>query len=154
MTKKQKPVLYCSAEDVIKLTGVKPTHYGYTIDKDIIEDKKKYKKQSNEQKEKLDKILNNYIETATGMIDEYINTSFKPKEIPKTVKLVCSLIVSNIIAYTSVRRDVPVRKKDDWNQDIVKVEIFPDELKEMLDNYVVEETIEKDSISIFAITGD
>jgi len=148
MTKKTTPTLYCSAEDVIKLTGVKLEHYGYKIKQGDS------KKQQEDKQKKFDKLLKNYIKTATSMIDKYTKNSFKPSEIPDTVTLVCSLIVSNIIAYASVRREVPVRKKDDWSQDIVKVEIFPDELKEMLDDYVKKEETGKRTGSIFAITGD
>ncbi|WP_157078606.1 hypothetical protein [Methanobrevibacter filiformis] len=136
-------IMYCTPEKVITLTGVQPRHYNYDTENE------------EENETKLNELLNDYIITASEMINEYTNNNFI-ENIPHTISFVCSLIVSNIITRNTVRRDIPFRQKDNWDQELVQVELFTDEIKELLEPFIVsdEEEVATNDITFFAITGE
>ena len=120
-----------------KITGVLPEQF----------------KLEDEDTEELETMINSWIIGATSAINEYINHEFKKDEVPPVVKLVCTLMTSNIVAFGQSRRETPIIKKNDWSTGLLEADIFTDELKAMLDPFkVIEE--EESYIDVFAITGE
>jgi hypothetical protein len=141
MASKNKKYYYCTLEDVKNLTGVKPSHYGF-------------KKDEKGSDKKLEKIVNKWIELASSTINDYCKIKgYEKEKVPETIRLVCMMMVSNIIAYSQARKDTPIIKVNDWKIDFLKLDILNDELKEMLDPF---KEVESNSscVDFFAITGD
>lgn len=106
-----------------------------------------------EDKDKLNDILKEWIGMATDAIEKYCGKKFKDP-IPQTVRLVCTTITANIIAFGQSRKETPTIRKDDWTMKLLGADFFTDDLKSLLDPFVVEEEENKRSIDLFAITGD
>lgn len=131
---------YCTKEDVIQLSGAKLDTLGY--------DKSKEDSQS-----KFNKQIEDWINLSSSTINDYCNTKWE-EDIPQTIKLACMMMVSNLIAFTQLRRDQPIIKKDDWNMDYIKADYFNKEIKELLEPYKNETVDGKASIGFFTISGD
>lgn len=134
--------MYCTAEDVIIITNVKPKHFN--LEKD--------------DGRGLNLILNDWIEQAQGLIDSYCHTTFPRKidegNIPLAVKNVCIRIVSNMVAFQQVRRDNPIKQVNDWTYEIRSSDIFTDDEKDDLKPFILDKSTVSDKIDIFTITGD
>lgn len=129
--------MYCTVEDVKRITCVDYTDYNL----------------KEENKDKLDDILNEWIGMASEAIEKYCGKKFK-EPIPQTVRLVCTTITANIIAFGQSRKETPTIRKDDWTIKLLGADFFTDDLKSLLDPFVVEEEEDKKCIDLFAITGD
>ena len=130
--------LYCTVEDVKRITGVTPENYGL---------------KENENK-KLDDILNDWISMSTSVINRYVGYTFKKREVPPDVKLVCTILTSNIISFAQSRQETPIIRKDDWSMKLLDADFFTDELKSLLDPFKEEVDEYKSNVDIFAITGE
>lgn len=132
-------MMYCSIEDVTNLTGVKS---------------KQWFKNSDNPEEELQKLLEDWITLASDAIDKYCNRQFpslsETTTPPGTVRLACSLMVSNLMAFAQTRRDTPIIKHNDWNVDFLKVEFMDDNIREMLEEYRVSK-VNSSKLSIFTV---
>lgn len=131
------PKQYCSVEDIKNLTGIKGTHW--------------FKKETDPDT-KLNELLTNWIELASGVIDKYTNTTFDTTNTPGPIKLACSLMVSNIVAFSQSRRDTPIIKKNDWSVEFAKADFFNDDIKEMLSDYI-KTKVTSTNLQIYAVSG-
>lgn len=131
---------YCTKEDVIQLSGAKLNTLGYD-------------KNNPDSQAKFDKQIDDWINLASSTINDFCNTKWK-EDIPQTIKLACMMMVSNLIAFTQLRRDQPIIKKDDWNMDYIKADYFNKEIKELLEPYKSETVDGKPNIDFLTISGD
>ena len=133
---------YCTAQDIISLTGVKPSNLKF--------DKKE------DPEGALEGILNKWITEAMALIDSYCHRSFTPADQVSwnVASSVCKRITANMVAFSQARRDTPLVKVNDWRVEVSSSEIFPKELREDLDPFVVEKSNKTDTVDFFTITGD
>lgn len=135
-------MVYCNVEDVIFLTGLKPKQW--------------FKNAENPEAE-MNKTITHWIELASDAIDKYCNTTFtkltETTEPPGTVRLACSIMVSNLIAFAQTRRDTPIIKHDNWNVDFLKVDFMNDDVRDMLEEYRVSK-VNSSKIDLFTVYGD
>lgn len=135
--------MYCTVEDVIQVTGVKPS--SLKLDK------------KDDPDGALETLLNKWINQSTALIDSYCNRTFD-ESIDQTAyavaESVCIRITANMVALTQARKDTPLIKVNDWKVEISSADIFPQELKNDLKPYVKEKSNNSDPIDFFAVTGD
>ena len=129
-------VLYCTFEDVERITGVLPEHYQLEDD-DVL----------------FKTIIEDWIRQATSVINNYLHREYESDQVPQDVRLVCSLLVSNIIAFGQSRRETPIIRKNDWSVNLLGADLFTDELKDLLDPFV-DETEHSSRVGVVAITGE
>lgn len=129
---------YCCAEDIKQFTGVTPISINLEQDDTT----------------KLDEILSDWISQAEGLINSYINQEYEDNDVPPAVKNVCIRIVANMVALSQARRETPIVNVNDWNVEIVNMNIFNKELKEDLTPFIKDHSTISDSVDFFAITGD
>ncbi len=122
---------YCTVEDVLKVTRTKPKHLGFKNDE-------------SSQRE-LEDLINSWIMQSEAHINAYCKRDWYnrtilgqtiPVGVPLVVKNVCIRLTANIIAFAQTRRDMPLKKVDDWTVGVISSEIFTDDLKEDLKPYV------------------
>ncbi|MGI6565617.1 hypothetical protein [Methanosphaera sp.] len=127
---------YCTIDEVKRITGIKPTHFGFEKTDTI----------------GLDNLINQWIEQATTIIDEYCNRTFET--IPGGVGIACVQIVANIITNAEARKNSPLVKVNDWTVRTVPSEIFTTPIKELLTPYTKADEIHDNAmIDILTITG-
>lgn len=104
--------MWCEAKDIILITNVKPRQF--QLEK--------------EDTAGLNEILGEWILTAQNIIEEYCDKEFT-EPIPKAVVNVCIRLVSNMVAFSLLRKDSPLVKVNDWKMEYVGSEIFTEDLK-------------------------
>lgn len=119
---------YCTVDDVIKMSGVKPAKLGKqftNVDSDSA----------------FESIIEEWISQAEGLINSYCKRNWYPVAskkgvievpVPLAVKNVCIRLVANIIAFRYARKENPIRKVNDFSMTIFSSEVFTDDLKEDL----------------------
>jgi hypothetical protein len=133
---------YCTAEEVIQLTGLKPQHLRVdttAADGGVSE---------------LKSIIGTWISQCESLINSYCNTSFDDEDVPGAVENVCLRMASNMVAFSQTRRDTPIVKVDDWKVAITSSAIFTNDLKYDLNPFVVKKDKQLDKVNFFTITGD
>lgn len=133
---------YCTADEVIQLTGLKPQHLRVdttAADGGVSE---------------LKSIIGTWISQCESLINSYCNTSFDDEDVPGAVENVCLRMASNMVAFSQTRRDTPLVKVDDWKVAISSSSIFTNDLKLDLKPFVVDKSRVSDKIDFFSITGD
>ncbi len=133
---------YCTALEVIRLTGVKPS--SLKLDKEADPDLA------------LETLITDWIQQSMALIDSYCHRTFTVDETTSwnVVRSVCQRITANMVAFSQARRDTPLVKVNDWRVEVSSSEIFPKELREDLDPFVVEKSNKTDTVDFFTITGD
>ena len=126
-----------NVSDVKKFHGLKPQDLRFEKDNDA----------------ELDRVIVDWISQAEDMIKSYTNNDFK-KEVPGTVKNVCTRLVSNMIQVAIQRRETPIIKVNDWSITTGSSAVFTDDLKEDLKPFRIEKSHTADKVSFLAITGD
>ena len=116
---------YCTAEDVMKSTGVNKKKLGFHDD-DI----------------EFHIFLSDLIHQAESMINSYCKKNWYDKidedgkrvevKVPPAVKNVCIRLVSNMIAFYFKRRDDPIRKVNEYQVKVFESDVFTADLKEDL----------------------
>ena len=131
--------MFCTVDEVINFTGLKPSHLNLSRDDE----------------EKMNEIVEVWISQCEDLIKSYCNNDFKKYncKIPPTVQNVCLRLCSNMVALAIARRDTPITKVNDWQINIVNMRIFSNDLKDDLAPYVIDKSHSSDKIDIFAITG-
>lgn len=129
---------YCTVDDVTRITGVKPQHYGF----------------EKTDTTSLNKLISTWIQQSMVIIDDYCNTSFTDP-IPGAVTLACTQLVANIIANAESRKNSPLIKLNDWTVKTVPTDIFTNQIKKILYPYTKEDKRYTGArIDIFTINGD
>lgn len=135
--------MYCTVEDVILVTGVKPEHL--KLDKKEDPDGA------------LETLITKWITQSMALIDSHCNRTFDNAIDPTAYSVaesVCLRITANMVALTQARKDTPLVKVNDWKVEISSAGIFPDELKNDLKPYVKEKSNNSDTVDFMAICGD
>jgi hypothetical protein len=123
---------YCTVEDVIKMSGVKPNRLG-----------NQFKKKEGDTDDPFEDVIEEWISQAEGLINGYCKRNWNPivdvetgttieVQVPIAVKNVCIRLVANIIAFRYSRKENPIKKVNDYSMTIFSSEIFTDDLKEDL----------------------
>ena len=110
--------MYCTPEDVTKLSGIKAKSLGFK-----------------DNKTEFDSLIEEWIEQAEGLINSYCNRKFETDSentVPLAVKNVCIRLVSNMIAFHISRGDKPIKKVNDYTTKIYSSEVFTQDLKQDL----------------------
>lgn len=128
---------YCTAEEVIELTGVKPIHLRLEED----------------DTQGLNDRLTKWINQCESIINSYCNQSWD-NEVPGAVQNVALRLVANMVAFAQVRKDTPLVKVNDWKIQFSSSRIFTSDLKDDLKPYKIDKSNKSDSIEFEAITGD
>lgn len=133
---------YCTALEVIRLTGVKPS--SLKLDKEADPDLA------------LETLITDWIQQSMALIDSYCHRTFTVDETTSwnVVRSVCQRMTANMVALSQARRDTPLVKVNDWRVEISSAGIFTKELREDLDPFVVEKSNKTDTVDFFTITGD
>jgi hypothetical protein len=133
---------YCTAREVIILTGVKPS--SVKLDKEPDPDTA------------LETLITDWIKQSMALIDSYCHRTFTETETTSwyVVRSVCQRMTTNMVAFTQARKDTPLVKVNDWKVEISTATIFSKELKDDLEPYVVDKSNKSDSVDFFAITGE
>lgn len=124
-------------DELKTFTGIQPKHLNY----------------SNEDVDKFNEILQEWISQSESLIKSYTHNNFHD-EIPAAVKNVCLRLTANMIALAIERRDTPRTKVTEWKIHVSSSDIFTSDLKEDLIPYVKEYSNKSDKIDLFAITGE
>ena len=132
-------MLFCTVEEVLDFTGLKPKHLNLSIDAEC----------------KFNEIVEDWIKQSTSLIKDYCNNDFKiyGENIPAAVQNVCIRLTGNMVALATARRDTPITQVNDCQINIVNMRIFSNDLKDDLAPYVIDKSRTSDKINIFAITG-
>lgn len=109
--------MYCTVEEVIQLTNIKPTSFQLKKDDD----------------EGLEKILTEWIHTAENIIETYCKRKFTNP--PLAISNVCLRLVSNMIVFMMLRKDSPIIQVNDFKHEVSSSEIFTDDLKNDLKRF-------------------
>lgn len=129
--------MYCTVDEVKRITGIKPKHFKIAND------------------EELNTIIETWILQSMSIIDEYCQQTFSKENIPGGVSIACVQIVANIITNAESRKNSPLVKVNDWTVTTVPTEIFTKPIKELLKPYTkTDERYEKAQIEFLTITGD
>ena len=117
-------ITYCTIDDVKDLSRVKPNKLGL----------------NDNDEEKLDSILENWILEASALINDYTKNPLTQTDIEEentkyyVYKNVSTRIVANMCALSSAYKSHNVVKVNDWTIRTVPSEIFPTTMKNELDN--------------------
>lgn len=132
-------MMFCTVDEVINFTGLKPKHLNLSTDAEC----------------KFNEIVEDWIKQSTSMIKDYCNNDFEiyGENIPPAVQNVCIRLTGNMVALATARRDTPITQVNDWQTNIVNMRIFSNDLKDDLAPYVIDKSRKSDKINIFAITG-
>lgn len=130
-------MMLCTVEDVKIFTGIKPQQLRLEKTDDS----------------KLDEILGKWIEQCSDLIINYCHNQFE-KEVPPAVENACLRVTANMIALYVARKDTPVVKVNDWSVQIIKSDIFTEDIKEDLDPFKIDFSNKSDSVDFFTISGD
>lgn len=140
-------VSYCTIDDVIQLTAV-------TEDKMGIDEDDNYT---------LEDVIEKWITFASALIDDYTQNPISEEQLYSNNKFivikknvycdVCARIVANRIALREAFKNYAVLKKDDWSIGSINSDIFTDNEKKDLDQFKQEETEERTTIGVMAVTG-
>jgi len=133
---------YCTAEEVIQLTGLKPQHLRITVE------------DGDDGEAALENLLKTWISHCESLINSYCNTTFDDEDLPGAIGNVCLRMASNMVAFSQTRRDTPIVKVDDWKVAITSSAIFTNDLKYDLNPFVVKKDKQLDKVNFFTITGD
>jgi len=133
---------YCTADEVIQLTGLKPQHLRITVE------------DGDDGEAALENLLKTWISHCESLINSYCNTTFDDEDLPGAIGNVCLRMASNMVAFSQTRRDTPLVKVDDWKVAISSSSIFTNDLKLDLKPFVVDKSRVSDKIDFFSITGD
>lgn len=133
---------YCTADEVIQLTGLKPQHLRITVE------------DGDDGEAALENLLKTWISHCESLIDSYCNTTFDDEDLPGAIGNVCLRMASNMVAFSQTRRDTPIVKVDDWKVAITSSAIFTNDLKYDLNPFVVKKDKQLDKVNFFTITGD
>lgn len=128
--------MWINVDDVKQFTGVKPQHL----------------KLANDDINKLDEILADWICQSMDLIKSYTHNKFKT-EVPGAVKNICLRLTSNMIQLAIERRDTPRTIVSDWQIKVSSSEIFTSDLKEDLEPFKIEHSNKSDTVTFFAIHG-
>lgn len=127
--------MYCTSEKVITTSKIKPSQFGLDNEDDLIFH------------------VEEWIEQAESVIDDYCNRTFE-EPVPPVISLACEEIVQNIIANRRVRQEGAYIKVNDWSVKTVPTSILTDDIKELLNPYTIKERIHRNNrLTLFAITG-
>lgn len=105
---------YCTVEDVKKISGIKPKNLGYKDNEDDFE-----------------ALITEWISQSESLINSYCHKEWE-NEVPEAIKLICSRLTSNIIAFHLSRGENPIKKVNDYTTKIYSSEVFTDDLKQDL----------------------
>ena len=110
--------MYCTSERIISTGKLKPSQFGMEND------------------EELEYIVDEWIEQAESVIDDYCNRTFEDP-VPPVISLACEELVQNIVSNRRVRQEGGYIKINDWNVKTVPTSILTDDIKELLNPYTI-----------------
>ena len=120
---------FCTPDDVILITNSKPKQFNLEQDDTV----------------GLNNIIQDWIDEAENLITSYCGKNFT-EPVPLAVKNVCKRLTANMIAFSSLRKDSPIIKVNDFRSEFVGSEIFTDDLKSDLKPFKI-----KKKVSVFPI---
>ena len=139
---------YCTVDDVIQLTGVTNDKMG------IDEEEDNYT---------LEDVILKWIRFASSLIDEYTQNPLTEEQLLSDARIhvvkrnvyedVSARIVANRIALREAFKNYAVIKKDDWTLGNINTDIFTDNEKKDLDQFKEEESVDKSTVGVMAVTG-
>lgn len=108
---------YCTVEDVVSMSGVNASKFGYKDDEGG-----------------FNELIEDWISQAESLINSYCNRNWYDLKgeygetisvkVPFAVKNVCIRLVSNMVAFKYARKDNPIKKVNDFSLTIFSSEIF------------------------------
>lgn len=137
-------IAYCTIEDVKDISRV--THAKLGLDKE-------------KENEKLDQILEKWILEASALINDYTKNPLTEEELKTEgtkyylYRNISSRIVANMCALSAAYKSHSVVKINDWTIRTIPSEIFPNTMKEELNNYKNETTGTSLSFGILTVKG-
>jgi hypothetical protein len=129
--------MWISVDDVINFHGLKPKHLN--LDKDDTQ--------------KLAEIVSDWITQSQDLINMYTNRNYTDETVRPAIQNICLRLTSNMVRLAVQNRDSPIIKVNDWTIQSVPSDIFTDDLKDDLKQYIKDSSTEPDSIGVLAITG-
>ena len=131
--------MYTTPTEVIRFTGVKPTDFRGVTDETDLND-----------------LINDWILHADNLINSYCHRTFDTDyEYYPAISNICLRLTANIIALAQSRKDTPVIRHDNWSiQAWISSDVFTDDLKNDLEQIVVEKSNVSDRVDLVAITGE
>jgi hypothetical protein len=136
-----KEELWITPQQVINFHGLKPQHLNISKNDEHADDK-------------LDAILEDWIQQSQDLINRYCNRKFNSDTVDGAIRNVCLRLTSNMVALAVQRRDNPIIKVNDWTIQSLGSDIFTDDLKDDLKPFVNDSTNNYDAIGVYAITGE
>lgn len=137
-------IQYCTIEDVKNLSRVTPNKLGL----------------AKEDTDKLNDIINEWINEATALINDYTENPLTTTEYDNqgtkyyVYRNIATRIVSNICALSAAYKSHSVVKVNDWTIKTVPSEVFPDAMKSELNGYKTETTGTSTKFGILTVTGE
>ena len=101
----------------------------------------------------LNALLSDWITQCQDMINTYTHRSYTSATVPPAVQNVLLRLVSNMVTLSIQRRDSPIIKVNDWTVQTLSSDIFSDDLKHDLKEFVKDSSNDYSKIGFFAITG-
>lgn len=135
------PDLWITVQQVINFHGLKPQHLNIP-------------KNDTDADSKLEEIITDWIVQSQDLINVYTNRNYTSETVRPAVKNVCLRLTSNMVSLSIQKRDSPIIKVNDWTIQNVPSDIFTDELKDDLKQFIKDSSNEPNSIGVLAITGN
>ena len=101
----------------------------------------------------LNSLLSTWIVQCQDMINTYTHRSYTSATVPPAVQNVLLRLVSNMVTLSIQRRDSPIIKVNDWTVQTLSSDIFSDDLKHDLKEFVKDSSNDYSKLGFFAITG-
>lgn len=102
----------------------------------------------------LQSLLSDWTVQCQDMINTYTHRSYTSATVPPAVQNVLLRLVSNMVTLSIQRRDSPIIKVNDWTVQTLSSDIFSDDLKHDLKEFVKDSSNEPNKLGFFAITGE
>ena len=102
----------------------------------------------------LQALLSDWIVQCQDMINTYTHRAYTSQTVPPAVQNVLLRLVSNRVTLSIQRRDSPIIKVNDWTVQTLSSDIFSDDLKNDLAQFIKDSHNDYTKLGFFAITGD
>lgn len=125
---------YCSVDDVITFTNIKPKQFGL------------------ESEEELNSKIEQYIAQSTSLMNAYMRKTYS-SSIPLALENICLRMTVNMINVAQSRKNSPYLKVNDWTIKTVPSIIFTDDLKADIEPFCKKSVRQNMGMDFFVVTG-